>query len=156
MRNVVQLCLATNNILLMCKQNHAFLHLLIACAWKMADRFASRRYSLKKQTWWLNDETIIFHYNLLNSVIAKYHDLSVASRSIICQSRRRRQIIDLLVTDKSQFTQPCPIVVKCFTRQCFSLWNFADNTQKTYFFDTISCYVFIYLQFLCHYFCTLH
>ena len=38
---------------------------------------------------------------LLNSVIGKYRDLSVASRSIICRSRRLRQIIDLLATDKS-------------------------------------------------------
>ena len=32
---------------------------------------------------------------LLNSVIAKYRDLSVASRSILCLSQRLRQIIDL-------------------------------------------------------------
>ena len=32
MRNVVQLCLAANNILLMCKRNHAFLFLVIALA----------------------------------------------------------------------------------------------------------------------------
>ena len=40
---------------------------------------------------------------LLNSVIAKYRDLSVASRSIICLSLRLRQIIDLLATDKSRY-----------------------------------------------------
>ena len=34
MRNVVLLCLATNNILLMCKWNHAFLLLAIALLWK--------------------------------------------------------------------------------------------------------------------------
>ena len=33
----------------------------------------------------------------------KYHDLSVASRLIICQSRRLRQIIDLRDTDKSRY-----------------------------------------------------
>ena len=45
---------------------------------------------------------------LLNSVIAKYRDLSVSRRSII----RLRQIIDLLATDKSRyFAQPCPIIV---------------------------------------------
>ena len=50
---------------------------------------------------------------LLNSVIAKYRDLSVSRRSIICLSLRLRQIIDLLATDKSRyFTQPCPIIVK--------------------------------------------
>ena len=34
---------------------------------------------------------------------AKYRDFSVASRSIICQSRRLRQIIDLQDTDKSGY-----------------------------------------------------
>ena len=34
---------------------------------------------------------------------AKYRDLSVASRSIICRSRRVRQIIDLRDTDKSRY-----------------------------------------------------
>ena len=36
---------------------------------------------------------------------------------------------------------------KCFTRQCFSIQNFAYNTQEIYFFDT-SCYFVIYQQFL--------
>ena len=49
---------------------------------------------------------------LLNSVIAKYCDLSVSRRSIICLSLRLRQIIDLLATDKSRyFAQPRPIIV---------------------------------------------
>ena len=49
---------------------------------------------------------------LVNSVVAKYRDLSVSRRSIICLSLRLRQIIDLLVTDKSQyFAQPRPIIV---------------------------------------------
>ena len=52
---------------------------------------------------------------LLNSVIAKYRDLSVSRRSIICLSLRLRQIIDLLATDKSQyFAQPRPIIVNYF------------------------------------------
>ena len=34
---------------------------------------------------------------------AKYRDLSVASRSIICRSRRLRQIIGLRDTDKSRY-----------------------------------------------------
>ena len=38
---------------------------------------ASRRYLSKKQTWSLNDTTI-----LLNLVIEKYNDLSVSRRSI--------------------------------------------------------------------------
>ena len=50
---------------------------------------------------------------LLNSVIAKYRDLSVSRISIICLSLRLRQIIDLLATDKSRyFAQPRPIIVK--------------------------------------------
>ena len=48
---------------------------------------------------------------LLNSVIAKYRDLSVPRRSIICLSLQLRRIVDLLTTDKSQyFAQPRPIV----------------------------------------------
>ena len=50
-------------------------------------------------------------YQLLNSVIAKYGDLSVASRSIICFSLRLRQIPDLLATDESgYFAQPRSII----------------------------------------------
>ena len=50
---------------------------------------------------------------LLNSVVAKYRDLSVSRRSIICLSLRLRQIIDLLATDKSRyFAQPRLIIVK--------------------------------------------
>ena len=54
---------------------------------------------------------------LLNSVIAKYCDLSVSCRSIIiCLSLRLWQIIDPLATDKSRyFAQPRPIIVKYFT-----------------------------------------
>ena len=49
---------------------------------------------------------------LLISVIAKYRDLSVSRRSIICLSLRLRQIIDRLATDKSRyFSQRRPIIV---------------------------------------------
>ena len=49
---------------------------------------------------------------LLNSVVAKYRNLSVSRGSIMCLSFRLQQIIDLLATDKSQyFAQPCPIIV---------------------------------------------
>ena len=52
---------------------------------------------------------------LLNSVIAKYRDLSVSRRSIICLSLRLRQIIDLLTTDKSRyFAQPRPIIANYY------------------------------------------
>ena len=49
---------------------------------------------------------------LLNSVIAKYRDLTVARKSITCLCLRNRKIIDLLATDKSRyFAQPRPIIV---------------------------------------------
>ena len=82
------------------KRHHAFLILLlaIALACKMAESFASRRYSLKNK---LGDVMI---KQLLNSAMAKYRDLSVSDRSIIiCLSLRLVQIIDLLATDKSRY-----------------------------------------------------
>ena len=93
---------------------------------KMADRFASWRYSLRNK---LGDWMI---KQLLNLVIAKYHDLSVSCRSIICLSLPLRKIIDLLATDKSQyFAQPHPIIANCsplkklfcLNRQCFQLYG---------------------------------
>ena len=56
---------------------------------------------------------------LLNSVIAKYRDLSVSRRSFISLSLRLRlrlrQIIDLFATDKSRyFAQPRPIIVNYY------------------------------------------
>ena len=49
---------------------------------------------------------------LLNSVSAKYRDLSVSRRSIICLSLLLWQIVDLLATNKSRyFAQPRPIIV---------------------------------------------
>ena len=87
---------------------------------KMADRFASRRYSLKNK---LGDRMI---KQSLNSVIAKYRDLSVSRRSIICRSRirlslRLRQIINLLANDKSQyFAQSRPIIAKHYSGH---FWN---------------------------------
>ena len=71
---------------------------------------AFRRYCLLKNK--LRDRMI---KQLLNSVIAKYRDLSVCRRSIICLSLRLRQIIDLLATDKSRyFAQPRPIIANYF------------------------------------------
>ena len=55
---------------------------------KMADRFASRRYSLKNK---LGDRMI---KQLLNSVIAKYRDLSVSRRSIIPTIAKYSDFID--------------------------------------------------------------
>ena len=68
------------------------------------DRFASRRYSLKNKP---GDRMI---KQLLNSLIAKYRDLSVSRCSNI------RQIINLLATDKSRyFAQPRLIIVLMIT-----------------------------------------
>ena len=95
MRNAVQQRLAAN-ILLMRKGNRAFLLLEIA--------------SLPKNIHWKNKLGDRMIKQLLNSVVAKYRDLSVSRRSIICRSR----IIDLLATDKSRyFAQPRPIIVNC-------------------------------------------
>ena len=49
MRNVIQLFLAADTILLMRKWNHAFFPSCDRSCVKMADRFASRSYSLNKR-----------------------------------------------------------------------------------------------------------
>ena len=55
---------------------------------------------------------------LLNSVITKYHDLSVSQINIIWLSLRLQQKINLLATDKSQyFAQPRPIIVNYLQTQ---------------------------------------
>ena len=108
MCNAVQLCLAANNILHMRKGNRAFLLLAIALAWKWQIA------SLPEDIHWKNKLGDRMIKQLLNSVVAKYRDLSVSHRSIICLSLRLRQIIDLLATDKSRyFAQPRPIIVYC-------------------------------------------
>ena len=75
---------------------------------KMADRFPELPGSDYENK--LGDRMI---KQLLNSGIAKYRDLSVSRRSIICLSLRLRQIIiHRLATDKSRyFAQPRPIIV---------------------------------------------
>ena len=46
---------------------------------------------------------------------AKYRDLSVASRFLICRSQRLRQIMNLGDNDKSRyFAQPSTIIVLSF------------------------------------------
>ena len=105
MRNAIQLCLAANNLLLMCKGNCAFLLLVIAFAWKW--QIASLPEDIHEKNK-LVDQMI---KQLLNSVIAKYNDLSVSRRSIICLGLRL-QIIDLFATDKSwYFAQPRLIII---------------------------------------------
>ena len=67
---------------------------------------------------------------LLNSVITKYHDLSVSRRSIICLSLRLRWIIDLLATDKSRyFAQPRPIIVNYYPFKIFPLFLLVKATR---------------------------
>ena len=53
---------------------------------------------------------------LLNSAIAKYRDLSVARRSIICLCLRHCQIIDLLATDKSRYLAQSRPIIEDFAR----------------------------------------
>ena len=66
---------------------------------------------------------------LSNSVIAKYCDLSMSRRSIICLSLRLRQIIDLLATDKSQyFAQPRPIIVN-YSFKIFPRFGLVETTR---------------------------
>ena len=110
MGNVVQLCFASSVWLQMmfcsCVNEPRFYRSCDRSCVKMADRFASRIYSLKNK---LGDRMI---KQLLNLVIVKYRVLSVSRRSIICRSRGLRQMIDLLATDKSRdFAQPRPIIV---------------------------------------------
>ena len=69
---------------------------------KMADRFASRGYSLKKQLRWSNDKTVV--------------ELGYRKISWFVCGERLGQIIDLLATDKSRcFAQPRPIIVNYFS-----------------------------------------
>ena len=135
MRNVIQLCLAlvfANNILLMRKRHYVFLILLLAIAvnaCKMAERFASRRYSLKNK---LGDRMI---KQLLNSVIAKYRDFSVSRRSIIiCLSLRLGQIIDLLATDKSRYFARWEDTIRYITQSVYHRCTCDFIPWSTYLF----------------------
>ena len=90
MCNVVQLCLAAiNNILLMLKWKHAFLLLLITIAWKMADRFASRRYSLKNKL----GDPMIKNIELDHRKISWFPSVSQINNYFICLSLWLWQII---------------------------------------------------------------
>ena len=63
-----------------------------------------------------SDGTGCAYLSIIGRGRAKYHNLSVASRSIICRCRRQRQIIDLRATDKSSyFARSRPIIVLLFT-----------------------------------------
>ena len=76
---------------------------------------------------------------LLNSVIAKYRDLSVSRRSIIC---RLRQIIDLLATDKSRyFARPRPIIANYGMLWYFLQWSMGKGPDKS--FPNVEHYTFL-------------
>ena len=62
---------------------------------------------IKKQTWSLNDETI-----LLGSVIAKYCDLSVSGRPIICLSQ---VIVHFTVTGGNEATVDLVLIIEPFS-----------------------------------------
>ena len=72
---------------------------------------------------------------LLNSVISKYRDLSVASRSVICLSFRPRQIIDLLATDKSRYFGVYLGVRTCELFLCFAPFVFLGSIVFTSLFS---------------------
>ena len=78
---------------------------------------------------------------LLNSAIAKYRDLSVARRSIICLCFRYGEIIDLLATDKSRyFAQSRPIIA--YNLVLFSFY-FCMSVSSL---DSIFLYVYFFIS----------
>ena len=92
MCNIVsQLCLAAKNILLMHKWNHAFLLLVIALAWK----WQFPKVSLKKQSWWTNEKTII--------------ELCYCNLWWFTIVSQISYLICLPLTLLQYFAQPCPI-----------------------------------------------
>ena len=76
---------------------------------------------------------------LLNSVIAKYRDLSVSCRSIICLNLRPRQIIDLLATEKSRyFAQHRPIIANNYCNKVtLHLIGFTRNGTRNALFTRL-------------------
>ena len=102
--------LLTKNILLMRSWNHALM-------WKWQIGSPSRR-------------RVILIKQLLNSVIAKYPDLSVSRRSIIYLSRRLWRRIELLTNDK-YFAQPRSIIVTNYSVfLCSCKWQFASSSRN--------------------------
>ena len=73
---------------------------------------------------------VILIKQLLNLVIAKYPDLSVSFRSIICLSLRLRHRIELLANDK-YFAQPRSIIVTNYSVfLCSRKWQFASSSRN--------------------------
>ena len=139
MRNVVQLCLAANNNMLMRKRNQAFLLLWSFLREKKGRSLRFPKIIIRKQTWWSNDKTIIMFYR----------DLSVSRISIICLSVRLRQIIDLLTTDKSRyFAQPRPIIISHWPTKAKYYYN-CNKQAITYSVQTeISSWCHFHKHFL--------
>ena len=83
----------------------------------------------------------------MNSVIAKYRDLSVSHRSIICLNLRLRQKIDLLATDKSRyFAQSHPKIVNYLvkhTHRFHWVWNISISKEIIIPSSTIKIIVII-------------
>ena len=103
MRNVVQLFLAANTILLMRKWNHAF-SFLRSLLHENGRSLRLLKIFLKKQIQWSNDKTIIeLGYCKISWFV---------SVSQINTPPRLREIIDLLATDKSRYSaQPRPMLI---------------------------------------------
>ena len=99
---------------------------------KMADRFPKQAESdLTYLVDQKNGDRMI--KQLLNSAIAKYRDLTVVSRWIICLSLRLWQKIHLLATEKSRyFSQPRPMIVKYLWR--WDLSNFKLKARGCSYF----------------------
>ena len=125
-RNVVQQCLAANNILLMRKWNHAFLFLVIALVIKMAGRFASRRHSLKNK----HGDRMIKQYLLLNSVIAIYCVSSVSRNwqiTILCSTLSNNCLLF------SVFDYGLPVLLNLSQPWCLEITSLNLKTeQKAY------------------------
>ena len=126
MRNVIQLFLAANTVLLMHKWNHTCSLLIyvisVITSGRQPTLTAFRRYYLLKNK--LSDRMIkqYYYWTLLSR--NNYCDLSVSRKSIICLSLQLRQIVDLLATDRSwYFAQPCPIIANYFPKGKFKLYN---------------------------------
>ena len=86
----------------------------------------------------LNDRMI---EQLFNSVIAKYCDLSMPRRSVICLNLRLWQLIDMLATDKLQyFAQLHSMIVKWFAASYYvhksTYLYIKEITSKTVFLQT--------------------
>ena len=122
MRNAVQQCLASvwlsvwlQIIFCSCVKETVLFSVLRSLLRENGRSLRFPRIFIKKNK--LGDRMI---KQLLNSVIAKYRDLSVSRRSIICLSLRLRQIIDLLATDKARyFAQPRPRIVNYLAQMFF-------------------------------------